>query len=98
MSKIRKSAKNEQCTINLPGVCNYNSESVVWAHSNRGIDGKGMGKKANDEKGAYACYNCHATYDRQMKRPFNMSLEYVENTFTEAMERSKLLLKQKGLI
>jgi hypothetical protein len=65
MSKIRKSARGEDCTINLPGVCNYNPETVVWCHSNRYEHGKGMGLKAKDEHGAYGCSECHATYDRQ---------------------------------
>jgi hypothetical protein len=98
MSKIRKSARGEDCTINLPGVCNYNSETVVWAHSNRYQDGKGMGLKAKDENGAYACYACHCVYDRQRKRPENLSLEEVEEAFTMAMRKSQQILKDKGLI
>jgi len=98
LSKIRQSARNEQCTMKLPGVCNYNNETVVWAHSNRGEHGKAMGKKANDEYGAYLCYNCHQTYDRQRKRPEGMTLEFVEDAFTIAMQHSRYILKDKGLI
>jgi hypothetical protein len=98
MSKIRKSARGEDCTINLPGVCNYNPETVVWAHSNRYQDGKGMGLKAKDENGAYACYACHSMYDRQTKRPNHLSLEEVEEAFTMAMKKSQQILKDKGLI
>lgn len=98
LSKIRQSARGEDCTINLPGVCNYNLESVVWAHSNRYEHGKGMGLKAKDEHGAYACYDCHMTYDRQRKRPEHLSLENVEDAFTMAMIKSRQILKDKGLI
>ena len=98
MSKITQSARNESCTINLIGVCNYNPDSVVWAHSNKGIHGKGLGLKAKDENGAYACYQCHMTYDRQIKRPKNLSLEDVEAAFTIAMLKSQQILKDKGLI
>jgi Protein of unknown function (DUF1364) len=98
MSKITESARNEDCTIRLPGVCNHNPETVVWAHSNRSRDGKGMGKKANDENGAYACYNCHMVYDRQHKRPHWLTLEDVEEYFTMAMLESRVKLKDKGLI
>ena len=97
MSKIRQSARGESCTINLSGVCNYNPDTVVWCHSNRYCDGKGMGLKAKDENGAYGCYACHQVYDRQRKRPKNLSLEEVEEAFTIAMMRSKQILKDKGL-
>lgn len=97
-SKIRQSARGEDCTINLEGVCNYNPETVVWAHSNRACDGKAMGRKADDERGAYACHCCHAVYDRQMKRPTHLSLDDVEDAFTLAMEKSLAILKRKNLV
>ena len=98
MSKITQSARNEECTIRLPEVCNYDSSTTVWAHSNRSEDGKGMGLKSNDERGDYACYNCHCVYDRQRPRPKGMTLEFVEDRFTEAMEKSRAILIDKGLI
>lgn len=95
---ITKSARSQECTMNLPGVCSYDTEKVVWAHSNRSADGKGAGLKAEDQHGAYACYECHAVYDRQASRPPGMSLEYVEDRFTEAMEKSREILRAKKLI
>lgn len=98
MSNITKSAQGENCTMNLMGVCSFNPDTVVWAHSNKGVHGKGLGLKAKDENGAYACYQCHMTYDRQFKRPKNLSLEDVEEAFTIAMLKSQQILKEKGLI
>jgi len=98
MSKIRKSARDEECTLRLPGVCNYDKATTVWAHSNRSSDGKGMGKKADDSRGAYACYSCHCTYDRQQKRPAGMTLDFVEEAFSKAMLLSTEILKDKNLI
>jgi hypothetical protein len=98
MSKITASARGESCTLNLPGVCNYDPDTVVWAHSNRGSDGKGLGLKAKDENGAYACYSCHCTYDRQKSRPRDLSLSEVEEAFTMGMVKSRQILKDKGLI
>ncbi len=57
-----------------------------------------MGLKAKDEHGAYGCSECHATYDRQRKRPETLSLENVEDAFTMAMTKSRQILKDKGLI
>ena len=98
LTPIRKSAKGEECTMQLEGVCSHDSETVVWAHSNRASDGKGMGLKANDENGAYACYSCHAVYDRQIKRPSWLTLEDVENAFTLAMKKSRVILERKNLL
>lgn len=57
-----------------------------------------MGKKAEDQYGAYGCYACHMVYDRQIKRPEHLSLENVEDAFTMAMIKSRQILKDKGLI
>jgi len=97
MSKITQSARDEECTLRIPGVCNYDRSTTVWAHSNRGHDGKAMGQKAHDERGAYACYACHMVYDRQHKRPAGMTLVDVETYFTKGMELSRLILMDKGL-
>lgn len=97
-SKIRQSARGEDCTINLEGVCNYNPETVVWCHSNESAHGKGMGLKAHDEHGAYGCSDCHKVYDRQAKRPAHLSLDDVEDAFTLAMEKSLAILKRKNLV
>jgi hypothetical protein len=97
-SKIRQSASGEHCTLRLPGVCREEEGNVVWAHSNRGADGKGGGLKANDEAGAYACYWCHCVYDRQHPRPAGMTLEFVETEFSRAMRESRAILIRKGLV
>jgi len=97
-TKIRQSAKNEECLIELPAVCNYNSETVVWCHENSYAAGKGMGLKARDELGAYGCSACHAVYDGQIKRPEGMSKGYVEKRFYDAMLKSAEKLKRKGLV
>lgn len=98
MSAITESARGEQCTLKLPGVCCYDPETTVWAHSNRYKDGKGLGRKAVDEAGAYACHLCHMVYDRQHSRPKGMSLLFVERRFTRAMELSRAILIRKGLL
>jgi hypothetical protein len=97
-SKIRQSARGEDCTINLEGVCNYAPQTTVWCHSNRYEHGKGMGLKANDVHGAYGCSDCHKVYDRQAKRPAHLSLDDVEDAFTLAMEKSLAILICKGLV
>lgn len=95
---IRQSARDEHCTLRLCGVCRVEPGNVVWAHSNRGEHGKGAGLKAEDQYGCYACFWCHAVYDRQMQMPSGMDRAHVETEFTRAMGESRAKLRAKGLI
>jgi hypothetical protein len=98
MTPIRKSARNEECTLRIIGVCNYTPETTVWAHSNRIEDGKGMGIKANDEQGCYACSACHAWLDGGWAKDKGMTFDLAQEFFDVARKRSQAILRQKGLI
>lgn len=95
---IRQSARGEECTLLIPGVCNHNSETVVWAHSNSHDHGKGLGIKAKDEYGCYACSSCHAVLDGQAPRPDGWSKDDLNVYFESAMYRSRSILRDKGLL
>lgn len=97
-SPIRASARNEQCTLQIPGVCNRDPATTVWAHSNCAEHGKAVGMKFDDRFGAYACYACHMVYDRQHPRPAGMTKEDVDARFFAGMVRSRSILEMKGLI
>lgn len=70
MSKIRKSARGEDCTLRIPGVCNGNPETVVLCHCYP-IGGQGKNKSfdgiADDMNGVYGCYECHTHIDAMSK-------------------------------
>ena len=53
----------------VPGVCNFDPETVVLAHSNALADGKGKGYKTHDHLGAFACYACHSWLDQGGSAP-----------------------------
>lgn len=59
---LRRLARNEQCYIRLPMICNRNSETVVLAHW-RQIGVSGLGIKSPDILGCPACSDCHAYVD-----------------------------------
>ena len=61
--KVLDSAKGQPCSIRLPGICNSNPETTVWAHLNGAAFGKGMSIKAHDVLGFHACSDCHSYYD-----------------------------------
>jgi len=58
--KITQSARNQDCTLRLPGICNFNPETTVFAHIGTN---RGMGFKCSDVVGVYACSNCHSEID-----------------------------------
>lgn len=98
MSTITASARNEECLVRLPGICNFNRETVCWAHANGSAAGKGIGMKSHDLLGAYACSACHDAVDRRRPTPPSMTREQVEVAFWEGHARSILVLIEKGLI
>lgn len=95
MSKVRESARGEDCTLRLPGVCNFNPETTVFCHSNRIADGKGMGIKA--KTGAYGCSSCHDVLDGRAPRPEGMSYDDMQDLFDAGVEKTKARLEAKGL-
>ena len=61
MTKIRKSARGEECTLRMPGVCNRNPETTVLCHIR--LPGTGIGRKPEDWQAVYACSSCHNHMD-----------------------------------
>ncbi len=92
MSKIRKSAKGENCQVRIGGCCNFNPETTVFAH----LGGGGMAGKSHDIHGAYCCSNCHDVVDRRKYTSF--SNETIDRWFYEGVFRTQLILVEKGLI
>ena len=86
---IRQSAEYESCTVYGPN-CNGDVTTVVWAHSNQLIHGKGKGIKAHDIFGCYACMPCHKWLDE------NSTM--TDRAFNYAMARSWLRLIEKGIM
>lgn len=98
LSKIRLSARGEECTVRLPYICNFNPDTTVLAHSNKQEHGKGMGLKADDEFAAYCCSSCHDVIDGRAPRPDGMSYEVMLGYFEAGIKRTREILRRKGLI
>lgn len=98
MSKITKSARGQECQVRIPGVCNHNSETVVFAH----IGGGGMGTKHPDCEGAYCCSSCHDVIDGRATLPKSI---YIGDCITlvklyhhEGAMKTRKILLDAGLI
>ena len=95
-TKITQSAKGEDCTLRIPGVCNFNPETTIFAH----INGAGMALKAHDIHGCYSCSSCHDVIDNR-NHPYLMTVPAFETLRSEtlrAMIETQSILIQKGLI
>lgn len=97
MTPIRASARDEECTLRFDGICNYDTATTVWCHSNESADGKGMGIKARDQEGCYGCAACHSYYDGGYAA-HKVPRALVRIRFDAARMTSQAILQRKGLM
>ena len=72
--KLRDSARGEECSFQIAGVCNGNPETTVLCHIPTKDTG-GMGMKPDDAtNSAFGCSSCHDAIDGRTD-----SLEYRAN-------------------
>ena len=92
--KIRNSARGEDCTLNISGVCNYDPETVVYVHFPDNTHG--IGQKATDFSGAYGCSACHDAVDGRVNCDefFYHQHFYMRRAQTRTLER----LYEKGIL
>lgn len=93
MSKIRKSARGEDCSVRLPTVCRFNSETTVLAHLGTSFSAP---NRANDFHACYCCSDCHDVIDGRRKHDFS-ELD-IQIAIYDAMIETQLKLIDKGLI
>lgn len=59
--------RGQPCYLLVPGMAAHPIDTVVPAHSNQSIHGKGMGMKALDIYTVPGCIHCHAEIDQGMR-------------------------------
>lgn len=95
MSKIRKSAKGQDCQLLIPGVCNYNPETTVCAHIRvKGLCG--MGQKPSDLLSLRACSACHDVMDGRAPSPY--SRQEIMQMVHEAHCKALVEYERAGLV
>lgn len=62
--KLQRSARGQDCTMNVADVCNYIPDTVVLAHVQ--VEGGAMGAKTHDVSACFACSACHAWLDQYL--------------------------------
>jgi hypothetical protein len=92
---LRKAAQGRPCMVRLPDICNHNPETTVLAHIRMaGISG--MGIKADDLLGAWACSACHDAIDRRSN--IDLDRDYVRLAHLEGMARTIAQLRKEDSI
>mgnify|MGYP000946415346 CR=1 FL=1 len=93
--KLRDAARGMPCQVRLPSICNGDDATTVLAHVRlAGITGVGM--KAPDLLGSWACSSCHDAIDRRahtdLDRDFLRLAHYegVMRTINELIRRGKV--------
>ena len=86
--KLRDSARGQDCTLRLVGICNFNPETTVLAHIGRN---RGMGQKCNDTMAVFACSSCHTEIDSVNR------FEYGQDKL-DALERTQQYWINEGLL
>ena len=81
--------------IRLEGICDHNPETTVLAHIRMpGISG--MGIKADDLLGAWACSACHDAIDRRSHT--DLERDYVRLAHLEGMVRTIAQSRKEGIV
>ena len=94
MSKITESARGRECQVRLPGICNWDNETTVFAH----VPGAGMALKTRPggvDLGAYCCSSCHDEVDRRTR---NMDVNDARRFFLDGVIRTLHTLSEEGII
>ena len=102
MSKLRKSARGQMCTVRIPFVCNHDSRTTVLAH----VGSFGSAKRNHDDVAVYACSDCHAAIDMRDNNYFlsndkerQKGLRDLRRVYVErALERTRQAMVLQKLI
>jgi hypothetical protein len=94
--KLLAAARGQACQVNIPNVCNGDSETTVAAHSRLGRHGHGMGRKADDIFTAWACRACHDAIDGRLKTEYDR--EALDYFWTRGFERTLIELLKQGVL
>ena len=95
MSKLRKSARGEECTLQIYPYCNGNPETVVLCHL---PSDSGMGQKSPDWWAVYGCSSCHDVIDGRSKVFIDDDISAIKSCIRRGHYRTLQRMIEKGLI
>lgn len=90
--KLRNSARGQDCSLQIVGVCNHRTDTTVLAHFPSEI----AGSKSTDLSSGYACSDCHDVIDGRVKT--DVSDADLEFYMRRATVRTQTTMWLSGLI
>lgn len=90
--KLRLAARDRDCQIRIPGICNGDNSTVVLCH----LPGAGMARKHHDFHGAWGCSACHAVVDGHANSDYPK--EMLKLWLLEAVIRTQQALIAEGVV
>lgn len=98
MTDLRKLARGMDCQVRFPQHCCGDTETTILAHlAKPSLTGSGMGYKAVDLFGAWACTTCHDLIDRRVYIP-NVEWKDVYIAKLEGVIRTQAELIKRGVL
>ena len=92
---LRKLARDRDCQVRLPGICNFDTATTVLAHVRMaGLCGIGM--KSDDLLACPACFACHNAIDRRSN--MDLDRDYVRLAHYEGVLRWLNVLISEGVL
>ncbi len=98
MSKLRQAARNRECQVRLPGICNHDTSTTVLAHVRlAGVTGTAF--KSPDLAASWTCSRCHDAIDGRIEvTRHGMTYEDLRIAHLEGVIRTIYQLTKLGLI
>lgn len=93
MSKYTKSSREQDCSVRVPEVCNFDPATTVAAH----LNGAGMGIRALDIHIADACSACHEWLDGGYAR-HNIHRAVRDLYHMQAVIRTQVRMVEDGVL
>lgn len=94
MAAARKSARDQDCTLQFPG-CQNARETVVLCHL-RMFGGGGMGIKPDDAEAVYGCDHCHSILDGRANA--DIGSESIWEYVARALVRTHRAMRANGVM
>lgn len=91
--QVRDSARGEDCTLNIAGVCSYDTNETILAHLPD--ESSGASLKADDISACYSCAACHDAIDRRNNAMPEEEREWYQR---RAMVRTWRRLIEAGIV
>lgn len=94
---VMDSARGEQCTLNISGVCSYDPDTVVYCHFSD--HSGGSNRLTGPLHGGYGCSDCHDHIDGRTNADWHDNDFYMRRSMNRTINRliEKGLVQVKGL-